>query len=46
VLHGSPAPLPVSAPPFWIRYAHLLLLAGLAAAGLTTGIYGWRRWTA
>lgn len=45
VLHGSPASLSVSPPPFWIRYARALLLAGLAAAGMAS-IYGWRRWTA
>lgn len=42
MLHGSPAPLAVSGPPRWWRYAGALVLFGM----ITLGAYGWRRRTA
>ncbi len=41
VLHGSPAPLAVSGPPRWWRYAGALVLFGMIALGA----YGWQRRT-
>jgi CHAT domain-containing protein len=42
MLHGSPAPLAVSGPPRWWRYAGALVLFGVIALGA----YGWQRRTA
>ncbi|MFO8232064.1 MAG: CHAT domain-containing tetratricopeptide repeat protein [Longimonas sp.] len=42
MLHGSPAPLAVSGPPRWWRYAGALVLFGI----IVLGAYEWRRRTA